>query len=165
MYEMKFNNTIERTEKFDISSLNCILNPAFAPRQIDNASCGIFMMYTADYLELGKKPDFSRDHASILRKRTALFLNRGQLPDSNTHWQTKEKQWHFGMEKDVIISSAISLHQAETRYHVIVPSFNSDRPQKLDLLVWEQCGRTHCLESICWTKLRSHPQYLAQIFC
>jgi len=81
--EIKFNYNDAEVRKFDIAPWNIVINPTYAPRQTDNASCGIFMMYTADYLELGKKVDFSQDEIPILRRRTALFLSSGRLADSS----------------------------------------------------------------------------------
>jgi len=83
--EMKLDNSDDEVQKLDIASWDSIINPTYAPIQMDNASCGIFMMYTADYLELGKRVDFSQDEIPILRKRVALFLNRGSLADSDTN--------------------------------------------------------------------------------
>ncbi len=49
--------------------------------QKDGSSCGVFVLYNADYLELGRKMDFLQSDMAVLRKRTAMFLRRGRLPD------------------------------------------------------------------------------------
>ena len=83
--EMKAKNVdCDRTES-DMESWSIVVNPPHSPQQIDYSSCGIFMLYTADYLELAKKFDFSQEQISILRKRTALFLDRNKLADSLDH--------------------------------------------------------------------------------
>lgn len=68
-------------DKFDVDSWKSVNNP-FRLRQTDGSSCGIFMLYTAYFLELGKAPAFSQEDIRIIRKRTALFLKRGALPDN-----------------------------------------------------------------------------------
>lgn len=68
-------------EKLGIDSWKSVINP-FTPRQTDGSSCGIFMLYTAYLLELGRIPTFSQADVNTLRKRTALFLKGGTLPET-----------------------------------------------------------------------------------
>ncbi len=42
--------------------------------------CDIFALYAADYLEMGRKPDFDQNDIHILRQRTAIFLKNSKLP-------------------------------------------------------------------------------------
>lgn len=58
----------------------CIENPNYLPEQKDAGSCGVFSMYTAEYLEAGKRPDFEQKHIRILRQRMAIFLKKNSLP-------------------------------------------------------------------------------------
>lgn len=65
----------------DIINWKYAVNPLFTPQQKDGGSCGVFTLYLADYLELGKKPDYSQKHIARLRQRAVLFLKNGKLPD------------------------------------------------------------------------------------
>lgn len=70
----------ERAEKMKIDTWDDIERPSYLPRQGDDGSCGVFTLYVADYLELGKTPDFVQEDISILRQRAVLYLMRGSLP-------------------------------------------------------------------------------------
>lgn len=65
----------------DINNWKYSINPLFIPEQSDSGSCGVFTLYLADYLELGKKPDYSQKDIVQLRQRAVLFLKNGKLPD------------------------------------------------------------------------------------
>lgn len=67
--------------EMDIDSWTSVNNPSYTPKQSDSSACGIFILYLAYYLELGKRPEFSQNDVGTLRERTALFLNQGKLPD------------------------------------------------------------------------------------
>lgn len=69
-------------EEMNIGCWSSSDRPPHVPRQGDNGSCGVFVMYLADYMELGKRPDFTQEDNSILRKRAVLFLTEGRLPDA-----------------------------------------------------------------------------------
>jgi sentrin-specific protease 1 len=71
-----------RAEALRIDSWADVQRPAYLPRQGDDGSCGVFTLYVADYLELGKTPDFVQDDVAVLRQRTVLFLKDGALPDA-----------------------------------------------------------------------------------
>jgi len=79
--ELKSNNSLAALARQNVSEWPRIVNPHFVPRQTDSGSCGIFMLYLADYLELGRKLDFSQEHMPILRKRMLFFLARNRLAD------------------------------------------------------------------------------------
>lgn len=64
-----------------IDTWGCDINPSFTPKQKDGGSCGVFTVYAAEYLERGKRPDFTQDNIRTLRQRTALFLKKGKLPE------------------------------------------------------------------------------------
>lgn len=66
-------------EALKIHSWRDVVNPAYMPRQSDPGSCGMFMLLMAEYMELGRKPDFSNNDVSNLRKRMALFLDAQEL--------------------------------------------------------------------------------------
>lgn len=66
----------------DVDAWKRVTNPAWMPRQTDEVSCGLFMLYNAYFLELGKEPGFSENDVDVLRGRTALFFDRGALPKS-----------------------------------------------------------------------------------
>lgn len=65
----------------DIDNWKDVINPPYIPKQGDQGSCGVFLLFNADYLELGQKPPFSQNDIGTLRKRTALFLERNRLAD------------------------------------------------------------------------------------
>ena len=77
--ETKDKYSIEEADFMGIESWPCIFNPPYMALQTDTGSCGIFAMYTADYLELGKKIDFSQSQIPVLRQRMALFLYRNRI--------------------------------------------------------------------------------------
>lgn len=79
--EVRDNHGEDALQSMNTASWTKVINPKYAPKQQDNASCGIFVIYTADYLELRRKIDFMQKHISILRKRTAFFLSRNRLAD------------------------------------------------------------------------------------
>lgn len=64
----------------DIKSWKYSVNPLFIPQQTDGGSCGVFTLYLADYLELGKKPDYTQKNIAVMRQRAVLFLKNGKLP-------------------------------------------------------------------------------------
>lgn len=70
----------EAMKKMDIDSWGVEVNPSYMPHQNDYGSCGIFILYTAEYLERGIRPTFHQSDIRVLRQRTALFLNRRALP-------------------------------------------------------------------------------------
>lgn len=64
-----------------IPSWKKVENPKFVPEQLDDGSCGVFVMYIADHLELCRNIEFTQEDIPILRKRTAFFLSRNRLAD------------------------------------------------------------------------------------
>lgn len=69
-----------RSERLSrIESWKFIINPPYAPRQSDSESCGIFVLYSADFLELDLKNSFFQKDVPVLRQRTSLFLSRNRL--------------------------------------------------------------------------------------
>lgn len=68
--------------RLSISSWADVENPAWLPQQRDSGSCGVYSMYLADYLELGKLPKFTDEHVTVLRQKAILFLITGRLPDA-----------------------------------------------------------------------------------
>ncbi|CAN8075280.1 unnamed protein product [Agarophyton chilense] len=79
--EVKDKHGIVAAEKMGINLWPVHINPPYLPRQQDGGSCGIFTLYMADYLERGLCPNFTQDDIRTLRRRTALFLNDGRLPN------------------------------------------------------------------------------------
>jgi sentrin-specific protease 1 len=69
-----------KAESLKIDSWTDVQRPSYLPRQGDDGSCGVFTLYMADYLELGKTPDFGQHDIVILRQRAVLFLKDGALP-------------------------------------------------------------------------------------
>lgn len=65
----------------DIDKWGRVTNPEFMPKQKDGASCGLFMLYMAYFLELGQVPIYAQSDMDVLRGRTAMFLKKGMLPD------------------------------------------------------------------------------------
>jgi Ulp1 protease family, C-terminal catalytic domain len=80
--EIRDKHGEKQAEEMDITSWKRTVNPSYLPRQHDDGSCGLFTLYTADYLELGRIPDYSQDDMAVLRQRTILFLTQGSLPES-----------------------------------------------------------------------------------
>lgn len=68
--------------EMDIDAWTCVINPSYTPKQKDGSACGIFILYLAYYLELGKRPAFLQKDVHTLRNRTALFLKQGKLPET-----------------------------------------------------------------------------------
>lgn len=71
----------EAAKQLGVEQWNTVYNPSYAPKQLDCGSCGVFVLYTADYLAMGKPPSFKQKHVDSLRKRTCLFLVRKRLAD------------------------------------------------------------------------------------
>ncbi len=63
----------------DLSQWTKIIKPSYVPKQKDDSSSGISMSYLADYLELGRRIDFTQKDIEILRMRTLFFLKRNRL--------------------------------------------------------------------------------------
>lgn len=57
------------------------INPDFMPLQHDGSSCGVLILYVGECLAQGVRPNITQHHISILRKRAALYLSRGKVPD------------------------------------------------------------------------------------
>ena len=71
----------KRVAEMKFDTWNDVLNPEYIPQQSDESSCGVFVLYIADYLSCGRVPSFSQDNIGILRKRTALFLDQNRVAD------------------------------------------------------------------------------------
>jgi len=69
-------------KKKDVSKWKVVYNPTYFPRQTDMHSCGIFVMYMMDYMEVMRYPDFAQSDAKKLRIRAALFIHNNALPSS-----------------------------------------------------------------------------------
>jgi hypothetical protein len=80
--EIHEKHGLKQAESMQIPSWTRTVNPSYLPRQRDDGSCGLFTLYTADYLELGRIPDYSQDDMTVLRQRAILFLTRGSLPET-----------------------------------------------------------------------------------
>lgn len=80
--EVADKDSEEAAKAMGISEWETIVNPRYLPKQQDSGSCGVFSLYMAEYLERGKKPDFSQSDILTLRQRTALFLKNGKLPET-----------------------------------------------------------------------------------
>jgi hypothetical protein len=80
--EIHEKHGLKQAEHMQIPSWKRTVNPSYLPRQRDDGSCGLFTLYTADYLELGRIPDYSQDDMTVLRQRAILFLTRGSLPET-----------------------------------------------------------------------------------
>lgn len=72
----------EVMEEMRIDTWKRVINPDYVPQQTDTGSCGIFTLYIAEYLERGRRPDFTQKTIRTLRQRTTLFLKNGTLPES-----------------------------------------------------------------------------------
>ena len=70
---------MEKAKSMNICAWRSVHNPPYTPRQRDGESCGVFMVMLADYLELGKRPDFTQADIRTLRERAAISLYRGVL--------------------------------------------------------------------------------------
>lgn len=57
---------------------------SYCPTQEDGTSCGLFLIYMAEYIELMKIPDFGQSEMDVLRVRTALYLglHKKKLPEA-----------------------------------------------------------------------------------
>ena len=71
----------ECAKKMNIDSWKLISNPAVIPKQRDGSSCGLFVLYMCDYMELGKQIAFTQSDVQVLRKRTVLYLCRNRLEE------------------------------------------------------------------------------------
>jgi Ulp1 protease family, C-terminal catalytic domain len=71
-----------RMEAMDIGSWIFVDRPSYLPLQTDDGSCGVFTVYMADYLELGRTPDFVQDDIPVMRQHAVLFLVAGALPET-----------------------------------------------------------------------------------
>lgn len=71
----------ERLQEMNIDSWDVEVDPSYMPRQNDYGSCGVFILYTAEFLERGVCPSFEQGDMAVLRQRTALFLSEGTLPN------------------------------------------------------------------------------------
>lgn len=80
--ELAVTKGAEGLERIDIKSWGSLENPEWVPQQRDSGSCGVFSMYMADYLELGKVPEFKDYHVTVMRQRAILFLVAGRLPEA-----------------------------------------------------------------------------------
>ena len=79
--EIKAKNGAEAVREMGISEWDFVENPENMPHQTDGGSCGVFVLYNADYLELGQDIGFKQQHVRVLRKRTAIFLKKNRLAD------------------------------------------------------------------------------------
>lgn len=68
-------------ESMEIGSWETVENPVDMPRQKDADSCGMFCLALAESLEAGRNPDYTQDDMELLRKRAALALHTGALPE------------------------------------------------------------------------------------
>lgn len=80
--EVQNKHGTEQADRMKINLWDDIEGPSYLPRQGDDGSCGVFTLYVADYLELGKTPDFTQEDIPILRQRAVLYLMRGYLPET-----------------------------------------------------------------------------------
>lgn len=78
--EVENNHGEARAQAMKIDEWTEVICPSYLPRQEDDGSCGVFTLFMADYLELGKMPDFSQSDIGVMRQRTVLFLKDGKLP-------------------------------------------------------------------------------------
>lgn len=78
--EVENNHGEARAKAMKIDEWAEVICPSYLPRQEDDGSCGVFTLFMADYLELGKMPDFSQSDIGVMRQRTVLFLKDGKLP-------------------------------------------------------------------------------------
>ena len=69
----------KRLAQMSFDRWNDVLN--HIPHQNDESSCGVFVLHITDYLSCGRIPAFSQENIEILRKRTALFLDRNQVAE------------------------------------------------------------------------------------
>lgn len=65
-----------------IDSWQNVQRPTYVPKHGDDGSCGVFTLYMANYLDLGKTPEFGQDNATVFRHKVALFLVKGVLKSS-----------------------------------------------------------------------------------
>ena len=79
--EVEAKNGPEEANAMDIMSWAFVENPDNMPKQLDGSSCGVFVLYNADYLELGQEFGFQQKDIEVLRKRTAIFLKKNRLAD------------------------------------------------------------------------------------
>lgn len=80
--EVKNKHGEEEANALKIRFWTDVEKPSYLPEQKDDGSCGVFTLYMADYLELGKTPDFDQDDIAVLRQRAVLFLKDGALPST-----------------------------------------------------------------------------------
>ena len=80
--EVKDKHGKEIMEEMMIDTWKKVINPDYVPQQTDTGSCGVFTLYIAEYLERGRRPDFTQKTIRTLRQRTTLFLKNGTLPES-----------------------------------------------------------------------------------
>ena len=81
--EHRFNNYLATFWK-DIDRWTIIENPSGYPCQKDGSSCGIFVLYYADFLSTGLLPCFKQSFIRLLRKRAAISLLNNKLCGSCT---------------------------------------------------------------------------------
>ena len=79
--EIKYKYGSAIAEELSIGTWDIASSAKHTPLQSDSSSCGVLMLYIADYLELGRTIDFTQEHVPILRRRTAFFLHRNRLAD------------------------------------------------------------------------------------
>jgi hypothetical protein len=79
--EIKDKHGDELVQAMDIDSWRFIDRPCYLPRQTDDGSCGVFTLYIADYLELGRTPDFVQEDMPLMRQHAVLFLTNKALPE------------------------------------------------------------------------------------
>lgn len=70
--EMK--SSLDNAEKININKWRAEINPTGYPLQEDCVSCGIFIMFVAEYLARGQKPAFTQSDIHTLRRRALLYL-------------------------------------------------------------------------------------------
>ena len=72
----------EATKRLEIENWTTVQNPEHMPRQTDCDSCGMFCLGLAERLELGQPWDFTQADIPLMRKRAALALHCGALPQA-----------------------------------------------------------------------------------
>ena len=79
--EMKKFATSDLAKKQDAKQWKGLINPDYAPIQTDGVSCGIFVLYSVYFLELGRRMNFTQADVPRLRRRNLAFLFRNKLAD------------------------------------------------------------------------------------
>ena len=79
--QIKTKSGSEELAKMNVREWHTRENPIGTLRQKDDSSCGVFILYMADYFALGKSMNFKEDNIEVLRQRTERYIGRGKLED------------------------------------------------------------------------------------